>query len=658
VQHLEKQLGRALDVAQQQAVPTLNDVTPQMVAELRALPGPFVNMYLKFHLRPGSEAAFEDFTRDVIRGDADAKTWGYRDVVALVTEQDRGQALTMSADQLRELLAGVEGERWVRYAVGDARRANQLAASGAIGAPGVLVRHVPYWWKPPRKEVVAHLVSGATEAIPDAGLAVALRRWIATRAAWWAKFVAIELASASPQEVAQAIGIGMDRVTADGAIGLAGLIQEAQRPFDPEHHVRGYVGPDVWYAGAGEASAPVGGVEQAALAAHRAWLVRGGNGSGRWVASGVDASGLDLAGGDLSRCVVQGSTFERAAFGGSRLGSACFTGSSFRDAVFGDAVLDDAVFIDCELQDADFSALGARGSAGTTARCRFYRCDLRGALWIDRDLSRAEFVDCRLDMIAGTPRAATDVVVVRPMMKHDPSGPREVSVQDVLSRWNVGEPQPPLDDAARASLHDSLRGRWRKAQAYAARGPRPLATGVGTLADKWKGPFLPVVDDPGEPIALPAGTAAGIVARRGADGVTRCSDARTGLALVLPSPTFLPPSDRMDASVGMGGAILDILDLGPAPAGGAADEIAGIVSNFIGEPPKPIALPGAGIVAAATGTVRRSDVIREVAALAGGGSRARLVLLLFEYPPALDVEATRALWSTVLGSAAFAEARP
>jgi hypothetical protein len=267
------------------------------------------------------------------------------------------------------------------------------------------------------------------------------------------------------------------------------------------------------------------------------------------------------------------------------------------------------------------------------------------------------FVDCRFELTAGTPRALDSVLLVRPLLTRD-GEPRAVSDKDILRLWGVGAPRPPLTDDDKATIHRSLQGRWRQAEADAARGPRPLATGVGTLADKWKQPFLPVVEVPDEPIALPAGTAAGIVARRGADGVTRCSDARTGLALVLPSPTFLPPSDRMDATIGMAGATLDILDLGPVPPGGAADEIAGIVSNFIGEPPKPLALPGAGIVAAATGTVRHTEVIREVAAIAGGGNRLRLVLLLFEYPPALDVEATRALWSAVLGSAAFVEPRP
>jgi hypothetical protein len=244
---IEHELGRELDVGLRNSVPTLNDITSEMLLELRQLPPDTVNTYLRFHLRPGSETAFEDFTRDVIRGEIDPRTWGYCDRLALVDERDRGAALMMSADQLRETLSAVEGERWARYSVEDAREVNRIAYA-SWGAPGVLVRHAPYWWTPPRKEVMGHLGMRAVEAVSEAGFVVAFRRWIAFRVSWWVRFRDLELATASARQVVEAIGVDMDRVSADGMIALSALLREAQSAFDPDTQVRGYIGPDEWFA--------------------------------------------------------------------------------------------------------------------------------------------------------------------------------------------------------------------------------------------------------------------------------------------------------------------------------------------------------------------------------------------------------------------------
>lgn len=247
---VERELGRALDFAQAHRVPTLNDITPTMLDDLRRLSPLCVNAYLRFHLREGSEHVFDEFTRDVIRGHMDSKTWGYRDVLVLVPEDDRGQALTMSVEQLRAIFAGIEGKRWACFAVKNPHQVKHGAGASAWGAPGVLVHHVPYFWASPRKEAVVHVTSPLWEIndIPETGLVVAFRRWIALRVSWWAKFRSIELSSATPGQVAEAIGVDFDRVSADGLVALTALIREARGPFDPDKDVRGYTGPDEWFA--------------------------------------------------------------------------------------------------------------------------------------------------------------------------------------------------------------------------------------------------------------------------------------------------------------------------------------------------------------------------------------------------------------------------
>jgi hypothetical protein len=253
---IENELGRKLESGQRKSVPNLNQITPVMLSELRRLPSHAVNTYLKFHLHEGSEAFFEDFVRDVVHGDRDPTMWGFSDILALVRERERGEALTMSAQQLRILLADVDGERWARFSVDNARLVNRSAGASGWGAPGVLVRHAPYYWRPPRAEVVAHIVSSPStpnaiprevRPLPDAGFDIAFRRWIALRSSWWLGFGDVTIERSTPEQLAVAIGIGPDRVSPDGAIALAALIREAQVAFDPDKHVHGHIGPDEWF---------------------------------------------------------------------------------------------------------------------------------------------------------------------------------------------------------------------------------------------------------------------------------------------------------------------------------------------------------------------------------------------------------------------------
>jgi hypothetical protein len=57
------------------------------------------------------------------------------------------------------------------------------------------------------------------------------------------------VAISRPQQLAENVGIGWDRVTVDGAAALMALSLEAQLPFDANRDVRGYMGPDEWFSG-------------------------------------------------------------------------------------------------------------------------------------------------------------------------------------------------------------------------------------------------------------------------------------------------------------------------------------------------------------------------------------------------------------------------
>lgn len=247
ISKIEQELGRKLDASRRWTVPTLNEVSLDMLDDLRRLSPTCINFYLMYHLKRGSESLFEDFVRDVVKGGADPKTWGYCDSLVLVID-GAGKPLTMSADGTRELLSTIAGARWSCLSVENAVEVNRAPAQPSLGAPGVLLEHAPYWWKTPNREVQRHLVSSqeSIAEVSDRAFPIAFRRWIARRVTWWARHV--DLASATAEQVVAATGTEPALVSADGAIALAALLREAAQPFDPVTQVRGYIGPDEWYA--------------------------------------------------------------------------------------------------------------------------------------------------------------------------------------------------------------------------------------------------------------------------------------------------------------------------------------------------------------------------------------------------------------------------
>jgi len=408
-------------------------------------------------------------------------------------------------------------------------------------------------------------------------------------------------------------------------------------------------------------------ISENALREHAGWL--SGTGT-QLVLRGEDAHGQDLRAAQLSGAVLEDCKLDGAQLGGTSWASARLVRCSLRDAVLGDANLDDASFVDCDFRDADLSVLASAQIAagrGTSAGASFERCDLRGTIWLDRDLSGARFIDCQFDAMVGTPRTASGVELIRPRLANPDGTERPATADEILALWQVGKVGPVLGDDDKAFVHRGLQGRWRKREAYLARAPRPAPrTGVGSLADKWSEPFLPEVggsaaapaSEPGEPVELPRGTAAGVVARRTASGVVVYRDPRSELTLALPSPVFLSPSPDMDATAGVGGAVLHVCRVALAPGVRESDEVLALVRDLTGAEPEPLEL-GAGVTAAAVGTARQRDAIREVAAIAGGqGERAAVVLLMLDYGPAeLDAVAALTVWSAIVSSAAFGRPR-
>src|SRR5262249_19632965 len=242
------------------SIATLNDVTVDMIRDLRVLARGEMESdaetYLRLHIHhPGYRAYWREFIRDVVHDGADPATWGTQDVLVAVRADPRAP-LAIGVDRVKAELAGMPGERWWCLSVADAVEVNRRGEDEWWGAPGVLVRGVPYWWQTGRPWAMALTVAGAlvghavgpVRAVPEHRFDVALRRWIALRASWWARRGGA-LAAADVDQLAAAIGVARSPVSRDATLALAALLREARAPFDPRTQVRGFVGPDRWYRG-------------------------------------------------------------------------------------------------------------------------------------------------------------------------------------------------------------------------------------------------------------------------------------------------------------------------------------------------------------------------------------------------------------------------
>src|SRR5262249_60929940 len=101
----------------------------------------------------------------------DAATWGRHDLLIFV-EAHGNELYALSLKDFRARLEQVTGERWWRTVP-----TQEEDYSGAIAAPGVLVRGAPYWWQAPDGANTFDVAGESLERVSDNELAVAFRRW-------------------------------------------------------------------------------------------------------------------------------------------------------------------------------------------------------------------------------------------------------------------------------------------------------------------------------------------------------------------------------------------------------------------------------------------------------------------------------------------------
>jgi hypothetical protein len=143
--------------------------------------------YLRFHVANCEREHALLFLEDVLRGGQDSATWETEDrLVGLV---DRDESVTLDVARAIRELAAFSGERWFR--IGFTPSDSTKIPIDRIG-PGIRYRNMKYWSRIDlagcSKMIDATRISGLPFVpIEDDQIAIEMRRWIASCAAWWAR---------------------------------------------------------------------------------------------------------------------------------------------------------------------------------------------------------------------------------------------------------------------------------------------------------------------------------------------------------------------------------------------------------------------------------------------------------------------------------------
>jgi uncharacterized protein YjbI with pentapeptide repeats len=171
-------------------------------------------------------------------------------------------------------------------------------------------------------------------------------------------------------------------------------------------------------------------------------------------ARGASFASAMVAGTTISKCHFEGAGMPVANLGDAEITDTEFTGAnlerttwyrskvsrcSFVGAQLTDTGLDKAVFTDCDFRDADLGLV--RGLLGNSMDAKFVRCDLRDTNWLDRDLFRVAFVDCKLAGARGIP-ILSETVFERPDLSPAGDGSQIGTTRDVMVQWGIDPDNP------------------------------------------------------------------------------------------------------------------------------------------------------------------------------------------------------------------------
>lgn len=247
-------LDRSIEESQRNSIATFNDLSPQVLQEVRTVlrrGGPLAACeYLRFFVEIQNNGDAEAFCEEVVEGNAEAATWRTADCLLGVAETGH-EGIGLSVSDYVAHLKDAPGELWFR-----SRRtacAQDEFPLPSVG-PGAVVRNMRYWtpagmanMAPPLRLVEIDPRGRTIERIQEVCVDTEIRRWMATLAAWWARHYLLShsrdasvdgIVSSYPKSVAP---------SSDGVIAMEALIKEARLGDSRWPREAGFIGPNAWY---------------------------------------------------------------------------------------------------------------------------------------------------------------------------------------------------------------------------------------------------------------------------------------------------------------------------------------------------------------------------------------------------------------------------
>lgn len=240
---IETILGSPLNAAAEHSVKSLNDVPRALVAAARPLSPVLRQFFFRFYVAPSENDFLPAFIEEVVDCGADPMAW--KRGRFLVPFPPVEQMLTLDVDSLLALVReGVAPVVWKRMAVS---LQAWTAGDTTTGGPGVLRRDLDYHYAAP-PDVLDFLVDRPLELEEVGNLAVAVRRWMASRVARHLLQSGL-VPHGKASELLASVFPGL-RVSSDAVVSVEALLRETDRyRFEG---TPGFRGPDEWYGGASQ----------------------------------------------------------------------------------------------------------------------------------------------------------------------------------------------------------------------------------------------------------------------------------------------------------------------------------------------------------------------------------------------------------------------
>ncbi|MBI2900877.1 MAG: hypothetical protein HYY17_11890 [Planctomycetes bacterium] len=238
---VEALLGRRLDSAERGRISDLNAVSPDLVRELRELPFVERSWYLRYCVDETLHRHLQSFGEAVVVEGKDPAGWLRGAVLVPLLPIDRLLGSPV-ADIVAPLTAPDRSvsQRMVlnvtRYQQGDE----------FVGAPALPRGDIDYRWSAP--DGVTRLEAGC-ELVAIADVPLAVRRWMASRLAWFARARGSYDSSLGPEALVERVLGKPLEISSDARIALNGLAAEHRTLGPSDREVPGFRGEDAWYRG-------------------------------------------------------------------------------------------------------------------------------------------------------------------------------------------------------------------------------------------------------------------------------------------------------------------------------------------------------------------------------------------------------------------------